>query len=95
MDEKKSSIGEALKTLQDGVKNFAKALASALDVCYELFKAYPNERVRNKAFYHPRKKVRERNLKRITKWMARQYKKQQRLEQKEDGRKKNVHTENN
>lgn len=95
MEEKKNNIEEAVKALQDGFKNFAKALTSALDVCYGLFKAYPNERVRNKAFYHPRKKVRERNLKRISKWMARQYKKQQGLEQKEDGRKKNVHAENN
>ncbi len=75
-NEKNELVEKTLKTINDGVQNIVDKVKSALTVYYELFNAYPNKKVRHKAMLHPNKRVRERNMKRIQRWMAKEMKKQ-------------------
>lgn len=73
LDEKAK---ECFAKLTDSVNSLAKSIMNAFKEYLDLFKAYPNKRVKRNALHHPKENVRKKNMNRIFKWMAKQMEKQ-------------------
>lgn len=63
------AIEELQKSLAEAAELFEKALKPLLDAAWDAIKNYPNKRVIHLALHHGSKRVRNKNMHRIHKWM--------------------------